>query len=169
MEAPVGLLILIGVLAIAAVLVRRLAKSQQRSGKNVAAASPAELSDRKVAIVVGGDTCEVVGESKFQRELEAIAGGRTALGANHKCIAVLRPEPTNRHDKNAVQVEVGGYTVGYLPRAIAAGFVEALHEEGFLLAVCNATIVGGWLATKKQEQGHFGIVLDACVPFEFDL
>jgi hypothetical protein len=29
-------------------------------------------------------------------------------------------------------------------------------------------IVGGWKATKKQEAGHFGILLDADIPFEFE-
>ena len=168
METPGRLLLLIAVLIALVVTVRvvRRRRGKPRPIQNII--GQAVDSDRKVAILVGGDTCDVVGESRYQVELETIAGGRTADGARHACIAVLRPEPTNRHDKNAVQVEVDGYTVGYLPRDVAAEFVEALRDEGFLLAVCNATIIGGWLATKKRGQGHFGIVLDACVPFEFD-
>jgi hypothetical protein len=80
----------------------------------------------------------------------------------------VRPEPDNPHDPNAVRVEVDGALVGYLPRDTAEEFTAEMNLLGYRLAVCNAMIVGGWKATKKQEAGHFGILLDADIPFEFD-
>jgi hypothetical protein len=80
----------------------------------------------------------------------------------------VRPEPDNPHDPNAVRVEVDGALVGYLPRDTAEEFTAEMNLLGYRLAVCNAMIVGGWKATKKQEAGHFGILLDADIPFEFE-
>ena len=121
-------------------------------------------------IVVGSNSydCDVVGEAKFQGEPESIVGGRSEEGAEYRCNAVLRREPENPHDPNAVRVEIDGHCVGYLRRAAAKEFSQEINVLGYQLAVCKAVIVGGWTATKRQEAGHFGVRLDADRPFEFD-
>jgi hypothetical protein len=131
--------------------------------------APYTIKANRVGIVVGGEDCEVVGESKYQRNLEKIVGGRTESGAQHKCNTVLIPEKNNRYDKNAIRVVVSNLTVGYLPRETAEEFGQSLRDDGFEFAMCKATIVGGWKETEEQDAGHFGIVLDACYPFEFEV
>lgn len=42
--------------------------------------------------------------------------------------AELRPEPKNRHDKNAVMVLIGGHHVGYLEKEVAAQYQARLLE-----------------------------------------
>lgn len=166
METAGRLLILILVLAVIVVALR-LRRGRRSDRVKITRRNP-EIA--LVGIVVGSDSydCEVVGESRYQRALETIAGGRGEDGARHKCHAVLRPEPDNPHDSNAVRVEVDGALVGYLPRGTAEEFTAEMNLLGYRLAVCNALVVGGWKATKKQKAGHFGILLDADIPFEFD-
>lgn len=166
METPVRLIILILVLAVIVVWFR-FRRGRRGDRIKITRRNP---DTAQVGIVVGSNSydCEVVGESRYQHALEAIVGGRGERGAQHKCHAVLRPEPDNPHDPNAVRVEVDGALVGYLPRDTAEEFTAEMNLLGYRLAVCNAMIVGGWKATKKQEAGHFGILLDADIPFEFD-
>jgi hypothetical protein len=119
----------------------------------------------KVAIVIGDEKFEfpVVGESHHQTLLEDICGGRTEDGANHKCAALLVPEPKNPYDKNAVAVTVDGKTVGYLARDVAPDFLTALASGSYESAACGAIIVGGW--SRDGDEGHFGIRLNAALPF----
>ena len=41
---------------------------------------------------------------------------RTAIEKMTSTMATLVPEPDNKHDPNAIRVEVGGQHVGYVPR-----------------------------------------------------
>jgi hypothetical protein len=161
----------LGAIAISIIITLAVLVVIRRSILRARAPPPQSGDNHRCAIVVGGTgyECEVVGESKYQRDLEIIAGGRTENGARHKCVAVLYPEPNNPADKSAIRVEIDGCTVGYLPRKLAREFSGALSAESFEVAVCNAMIVGGWRASKRQKEGHFGVVLDASVPFEFDV
>jgi len=61
----------------------------------------------------------IVGESHYQQALMDIAGTQTEGGRTVKCRAILNREDDNPHDPNAVRVEIGGDTVGYIPRALA--------------------------------------------------
>lgn len=56
-------------------------------------------------------TVPVVGTSFRQADARTVEAGESAL---------LRREPDNEHDPNAIAVMVGGRHVGYLPRALAA-------------------------------------------------
>lgn len=62
---------------------------------------------------------EVVGESHYQPALEHLCGGRSRDSAEKYCKAVLVLEDSNRHDPQAVRVDIDGRTVGYLPRHTA--------------------------------------------------
>ena len=103
---------------------------------------------------------EVVGESHYQAVLEEICGGRTADGADHDCTATLVPEPENPKDRNAVQVTIGGRTVGYLSRGDAIGYRGGLALAGLALLPmkCRAVIRGGW--DRRGDRGQFGVMLD---------
>ena len=108
----------------------------------------------------GGYRIEVVGESHYQEVLEAICGGRTEAGADHDCVATLVPEPDNPHDRNAIRVDIGGRTVGYLPRADAIGYRDGLALAGIPMGTlnCRAVVRGGW--DRGGTRGYFGVMLD---------
>ena len=111
--------------------------------------------------LLGGFSVEVVGESNYQDALGKVCGGRTEDGVDHDCTAVLRAEPTNPYDPNAIRVGVNGLLVGYLNRHAALAFrpvADRLALEG-KVGTCNATIVGGW-DRSHGDRGHFGIRLD---------
>lgn len=47
-------------------------------------------------------------------------------GTELEKVAHLIPEPKNRHDRNAVRVEVDGRLIGYLPKEVAGDYVPVL-------------------------------------------
>ena len=109
----------------------------------------------------GDFECEVVGESNYQPALAKITGGKTEDGHEFKCVAALVLEPTNKHDRNAVMVQIDGYLVGYLSRPHAASLSDILTRKGLEGAQANAVIVGGWSRrTGRNVEGHFGVKLD---------
>ena len=80
----------------------------------------------------------------FRRAVKALGGGheRPSIygGVFGRCAttAVLVPEPTNRHDPNAVQVNLGVETVGYLPKEISRAYsttLSPLAQQGQLVSV----------------------------------
>jgi hypothetical protein len=106
----------------------------------------------------------IVGESHYQLEIEAIAGGRSEDGARNILVdAVLIPEPNNPYDPNAVAVKNENRTVGYLSRDTAKLFCRALEASGFEIVSCEAVINGGW-DRGPDDRGHFGVRLNAALP-----
>lgn len=102
-----------------------------------------------------------MGESNYQRALEAICGGRCRDGWELKKQAELVLEDSNPHDSRAVRVDIEGRTVGYLSRRFAKGFrdrlaLQKLPEGPYS---CPAIIVGGW-DRGGGDVGHFGVRLD---------
>lgn len=72
---------------------------------------------------------EVVGESTYVKEIRSLFGRDfNPDGTELTVTAQLIPEPHNRYDRNAVSVQIGGHTVGYLPREEAARYAPALSE-----------------------------------------
>lgn len=110
----------------------------------------------------GDYECEVVGESNYQPALAKLTGGKTEDGHEYECVASLVPEPTNKHDHNAIMVHIDGQLVGYLGRAHAATMADILKRKGLAGAQANAVIVGGWVGRKgrQKSEGHFGVKLD---------
>jgi len=99
---------------------------------------------------------EVVGEASYQPDLRRLA----AQQSRHEIQVLLLPEPTNRHDRNAVRVVAtnGDCTIGYLPREDAAMYQSRLTELQRLhhrVAVCKAVLVGA-----ERELGNIGVWLD---------
>lgn len=116
---------------------------------------------------------EIVGESNYQANLEAICGGRTDEEADHLCIAFLVPEPHNQYDSNAVRVDLTEgddaepRAVGYLSRANAEDYHARMADLRLArrVACCRALVVGGW-DRGGRGKGHFGVKLDLVWPVE---
>lgn len=110
---------------------------------------------------------EVVGESHRQDALSAICGGPCEEGHEFYCVATLRPEPSNPHDRNAVAVDVEGRHVAYLAREDAVDFLSEVRRLGVVgrRIECDAVINGGW-DRGERGAGHFGVELDLVWPLE---
>ena len=106
---------------------------------------------------------EVVGESHYQKALDAIAGGRSGGAARYAHhTALLLPDPSNQWDANAVRVlavpSQGGPArlVGYLSREDAVAFrpvIDRVAASG-QLTMCHASLKGGW-----DRDISFGVTL----------
>lgn len=111
-------------------------------------------------IYLNGDgyySLPVVGESHYQSALIDIAGSHTESGRNIRCFAVLCREDNNPYDPEAVRVEIGGDTVGYIPReqTSAVRILFALHsQEPDSRFFVDAVIRGG------RTGQHYGVWLD---------
>lgn len=105
------------------------------------------------------------GASHYQDALGAAAGERTTAGVNVGVLAALVPEPSNRFDKQAVAVQVGGRTVGHLSREDARAYRPILdkHAAEGKVPFCNATIRGGW-DRGCGDVGSYGIDLELASP-----
>jgi hypothetical protein len=123
----------------------------------------------------------VVGESYRQDVLRALpttsstpylgeVGGRARYVAEDQLDgrwfrAVLRPEPENEHDPNAIAVDAeAGGQVGYLSRGDALGYAAvfaALRERGVARATCPAYLIGEEVAGQT-----LGVMLCLSVPDE---
>ncbi|MHB1344121.1 MAG: HIRAN domain-containing protein [Thermoleophilia bacterium] len=98
---------------------------------------------------------EVAGESHYQPGLARVvedAARREGGGVREWVTAALVPEPTNKHDKNAVQIQVQDTEgrpaiVGYLPREQAGAYQTALAQiwaaEKSMVA-CRGLVQGGF-------------------------
>jgi hypothetical protein len=113
--------------------------------------------------VLGGRAdLEVVGESQYQQELWRAAGsvGPTTERVRVEVQAVLVAEPQNPYDSNAVAIQIGGDTVGYLSRSDAERYrsgllaLEDLHGGSIAL---RGVIVGGGL--REDGYGRLGVFL----------
>ena len=90
-----------------------------------------------------------------------MAGGKSDDSANLIVLATLRLENDNPHDRNAVKVKIGRFTVGYLDRTNAVQYRQQLRDSGLTSyrAHCRAKIVGGWYRGPDDE-GYYGVKLD---------
>lgn len=78
----------------------------------------------------------VVGESHYLPALQRLLPHRGKWSEELETTALLIPEPSNRHDRSAVAVQIDGNTVGYLPRDIAPSY------QPLLLGLANRHSVG---------------------------
>lgn len=121
--------------------------------------TPQEVSGPTVYPHIKGDgefSFDIVGESHYQRSLEAICGGKTPEGREHYCIARLVPEPHNPHDRNAIAVYINSAKAGYISRQLAPRMSKSMNGQ---VVTVDAVIVGGWRCGNGDE-GHFGVKLD---------
>ena len=108
---------------------------------------------------------DVVGESNYQPALEAASAAREEGRRTVIADAVLLLEDDNPYDDQAVVVQIGGRTVGYLNRADARTYRANLEAAGHprIVARCKARIIGGW--DRAGIKGAYGVKLDL-PPFE---
>jgi hypothetical protein len=76
-------------------------------------------------------------------------------------LVMVELEPDNKYDQNAVRVEAGQTTVGYIPREEAEQFGKELAEFGGR-ATCNATLF--W----SPNDGRSSISLDVLRPLKLE-
>tara|TARA_B100000965_G_scaffold226064_1_gene189250 strand:+ start:368 stop:1165 length:798 start_codon:yes stop_codon:yes gene_type:complete len=100
------------------------------------------------ALAPGEVVQEIHGEASYQRNILALLdqapGWASGRWSGLYVTAELIREPRNRHDRNAVRVDAGGQTVGYLPRGDAPRFhavLRGLRKEG-RRASARALVVG---------------------------
>lgn len=103
----------------------------------------------------------VVGEASYRKTFEKLFGKRNADGYESTCFATLVPEPSNKYDKNAVQVMIDNKLVGYLDRESARRVVESLKRTNRIGAIVKvpALVKGGWYRG-ADDQGEFGMWID---------
>ena len=119
------------------------------------------VSKADVEFLEGSKRHDVVGESFYQKGISSICGGHSREGHKLEIVAVLRPEPANPHDANAVAVLIDGKQVGHLPRAKAKALQKpliALERSSGKPVGCRGLIVGGW-DRGRNDQGQFGVQL----------
>ena len=122
---------------------------------------PAEAERRIWLDGPGSYSLAIVGESHYQPALEALCGGRTPDSADLHLEACLVCEDTNPFDPQAVRIDIGGQTVGYLSRHHAPAYRRQLEALGYrgCPAFCSAHVRGGW-DRGGGECGYFGVWLD---------
>jgi len=98
---------------------------------------------------------EVHGESFHQDSLEAISGPKDEQGKSFQVGVVLRCEPTNPHDSNAIRVEAFGQLLGHVGRQQASELSPVLRERAGGVTEGIGVIVGGW--RNPVSEGHYGI------------
>jgi hypothetical protein len=115
-------------------------------------------------VLLGGEeTLEVVGESHRQEELWRIVGGHRDDYVRFDVHAVLLPVDDNQHDRNAIEVQINGTSVGYLSRDDAAhyrtGLLRAMQANGNRLVALHGVICGGG-PREDARVGFLGVFLD---------
>jgi hypothetical protein len=109
------------------------------------------------------DAQDVVGESNYQKALNAIGGRRNEMGVkNDEHLARLVPEPKNKYDPKAIAVKIGGKVVGYIPKTDTEDWHPVIAELGAQgqPATCDALLTGGW-DRGDGDRGHIGVILQA--------
>lgn len=74
---------------------------------------------------------EVVGESHYRSNFEAVLGQLAYTEQEMVGDAMLRLDDANPHDPQAVGVWVQGRQLGHLSRTMARSFRQALQRDGF--------------------------------------
>ena len=122
--------------------------------------APSPPSPRGATTLPYGPAVPVVGESRHQRELLELAGGRRPHGVDLAVTAELVPLPGNSHDPNPLGVRVHGVDVGRVVGVDAdrcrPAVIAAIGRYG--MATCAARIRGGW-DHDRIDRGSFGITL----------
>ena len=105
------------------------------------------------------DDCivNVVGESHYQDTIRQICGSVRWEDVHCEVTAALVPEPSNKHDSNAIQIQIEGKVVGYLSRGDAIEYgplVQRLASEG-KVGACKAVIAGRGPGSDTANLGVF--------------
>jgi hypothetical protein len=90
-------------------------------------------------VLEGDDLVRVVGTSHYQDALLELSGRHGDEELRVEKVAILRPEPDNPHDPDAIAVDIDGRLVGYLAREENKRWKDVVtgHTIG-----CEAMIAG---------------------------
>jgi hypothetical protein len=109
---------------------------------------------------VGPQDLDVVGESFYRAALAGIHAALhpTGSGFEVRASAMLKREPDNAYDQNAIGVYIHGAKVGHLDRYDAEDYQPLLKRSGGSMWV-QAVVMGGRM-TPAGEIGPIGVKLD---------
>lgn len=113
----------------------------------------------------------IVGESYRQDALERYVRIRNEQGVTHgNLTAVLVPEPSNAHDRNAIKVllvdaDANAAHVGYLSREDAKSYGPVVRHVSPRLIQARARLIGGW-DDPLRGRGSIGVLLNLGTPSE---
>jgi hypothetical protein len=101
-----------------------------------------------------------VGEASYQSALREIVkqhGGPKSDGVKIEVHVALVPEPKNKHDPNAVSVQMEGKKVAYLSRDDALDYQDVIEHlaKRKRIGACRAVIIGG-----ARDKPSYGVFLD---------
>lgn len=113
----------------------------------------------------------IVGESYRQDALERYVRTRNEQGVTHgNLTAVLVPEPSNAHDRNAIKVlladaHANAAHVGYLSREDAKLYAPIIRHLSPRVIQARARLIGGW-DDPVRGRGSIGVLLNLGTPSE---
>ena len=107
-----------------------------------------------------------VGEASYQKELREIVkqnGGTNVDGVKIEVHVAFVPEPDNKHDHNAVSIQMDGKKVAYLSREDAVDYQDVIQylASRKRFGACRAFIIGG-----SRDKPSYGVFLDVADPDE---
>ena len=132
--------------------VRGHSKIQQRYD-NYLASLPSLAGDGSFSQEIRGEQAYAEAIDLFGQFIQDYHPGEDEI------LVLVEVEPNNKYDSNAVRVEAGQTTVGYIPREQALEFGNELLEFGGR-ATCTARLY--W----SPEDGKSSITLDVVRPLE---
>jgi hypothetical protein len=109
----------------------------------------------EAGFLIGNVQVDVVDESDYQEELERLAGERSRAGSIEPVVALLTREPGHATDKNAIRVDVGDATVGYIQKLNAKEIQPLMQrlEKAGRPAWVRGWVVGGW-EDDRSDNNH---------------
>ena len=103
---------------------------------------------------------KIIGSHYYHENIAKIAKNPNGENALVFCSAILIPEDTNPHDKNAIKIQIEGTHVGYLSREDATRFRSYFKKFGLDIqtTTCDAVISAG--ITLQEKTYDYVIELD---------
>lgn len=109
----------------------------------------------------GSFSQEIRGEQAYKEHIDLFGEYLERYHPDGEFMVMVELEPNNRFDPNAVRIEAGKATIGYIPREEAEQFGKELEALGGR-ATCTATLY--W----SPGDGRSSITLDVVRPLELD-
>lgn len=100
----------------------------------------------EAGFLIGDVQVDVVEASDYQDALVRLGGERSRAGSIEPVVALLSREPDHPHNKDAVRVDVGDATVGYIGKVDAKQIQPLMQrlEKAGRPAWVRGWVVGGW-------------------------
>lgn len=109
----------------------------------------------------GSFSQEIRGEQAFKKHIDIFGEYLERYHPGEDFMVMVELEPNNKYDKNAVRVEAGYATIGYIPREEAEEFGKELSALGGR-ASCSASLY--W----SPGDGRSSVTLDVVRPLELE-